>query len=168
MKLNNHKGLALISLLLASSLSYADMLTGRVVGVADGDTITVLDSGMHQHKIRLAGIDAPEKAQAFGQVSKKSLSDMVYGKSVDVEYTEEDRYQRKVGKVLIDNTDVNLEQVKLGYAWHYKKYQKTQSLRDRELYSRAESTASANKFGLWIDSNPVEPWNFRRNRKNSQ
>lgn len=168
MKLNTHKGLTLISLLLASSLSYADMLTGRVVGVSDGDTITVLDSGMHQHKIRLAGIDAPEKSQAFGQVSKISLSDMVYDRNVDVEYHDEDRYQRKVGKVLVDNTDINLEQVKLGYAWHYKKYQKNQSPRDRELYSHAESVASANKVGLWADSNPVAPWDFRKKSKDSQ
>ena len=99
---------------------------GRVVGVSDGDTITLLDTTNTQYKVRLSGIDAPEKKQPFEQVSKRSLSDLVYDKTVAVEWKKKDRYQRIVGKVLLDNVDVNLEQVKRGLAWHYTKYKKEQ------------------------------------------
>ena len=103
--------------------TFAATIEGRVVGVADGDTITVLDTGKVQHKIRLAGIDAPEKAQPYGQTSKRSLSDLVYGKTVTVDTDKTDRYGREVGKVLVDGVDTNLEQVRRGLAWHYKAYQ---------------------------------------------
>lgn len=110
----------LVFFLLSASV-HAEMLNGHVVGVADGDTITVLDITNTQHKIRLAGIDAPEKKQAFGQVSKKSLSDLVFDKQVNIDWTKHDRYGRIVGKVLINGVDANLEQVKRGLAWFYKK-----------------------------------------------
>ena len=92
----------------------ADTLLGKVINVADGDTITLLDDTNTQHKIRLAGIDAPEKRQAFGNVSKQSLADMVAGQSVAVEWVKVDRYGRKVGKVLLAGLDCNLVQVKRG------------------------------------------------------
>ena len=92
----------------------ANTLLGKVINVADGDTITVLDDTHTQHKIRLTGIDAPEKRQAFGNVSKQSLADMVAGKSVTVEWVETDRYGRKLGKVLLAGMDCNLVQVKRG------------------------------------------------------
>ncbi len=168
MKYIAKKGLSLIFLLLVSTLTYAETITGKVIGVSDGDTITVLDHRMNQHKIRLAGIDAPEKEQAFGQISKKSLSNMVFSKIIDVEYHEEDRYHRKIGKALLGGTDINLEQVKLGYAWHYKRYQKTQDKKDREAYSIAEARAASSKIGLWADTNPVAPWDFRKKSRNSQ
>eukprot|EP01041_Mallomonas_annulata_P033793 gene33793-56465_t len=97
-------------LLLAALACTAATIEGRVVGVADGDTITVLDDNKVQHKIRLAGIDAPEKKQPFGQRSKQSLSDLVFDKAVTVETNKRDKYQREVGKVLVDRTDANLEQ----------------------------------------------------------
>jgi endonuclease YncB( thermonuclease family) len=105
------------------SLAQAETLTGRVVRITDGDTIVVLDSSKVQHKIRLTGIDAPERSQAFGTKSKQNLSDLVAGKSVVVDYSKYDRYQRILGKVLLNGEDVNLEQVEAGLAWHYKKYQ---------------------------------------------
>ena len=117
--------LTLITLLLSLNI-YADTVMGRVVGVSDGDTITLLDTTNTQYKVRLSGIDAPEKKQPFEQVSKRSLSDLVYDKTVAVEWKKKDRYQRIVGKVLLDNVDVNLEQVKRGLAWHYTKYKKEQ------------------------------------------
>ena len=98
-----------ISLFFAVTTLQAATLSGRVVGVADGDTITILDSSNTQYKIRLAGIDAPEKKQPFGNVSKKSLSDMVYGKQISVDYNKQDRYGRTVGKVIVDGVDANLE-----------------------------------------------------------
>ncbi len=100
----------------------AATITGRVVGVSDGDTITVLDADRTQHKIRLAGIDAPESKQAFGSRSKQNLSDLVFGKDVAVEWDKRDRYQRTLGVVLVDGHDVNLEQVRAGMAWWYRQY----------------------------------------------
>ena len=104
-----------ILLLLTLPLAQAETLTGRVVRVTDGDTIVVLDSSKVQHKIRLTGIDAPERGQAFGTKSKEHLSDLVAGKSVVVDYSKYDRYQRILGKVLVNGEDVNLEQVETGY-----------------------------------------------------
>ncbi len=86
-------------------------LVGRVVSIADGDTLTVLDSGDTQHRIRLSGIDAPESGQAFGTRSREHLADLVFGKGVRVEYDKRDRYGRTLGKVLIDGRDANLEQI---------------------------------------------------------
>jgi endonuclease YncB( thermonuclease family) len=103
-------------LLLAPLACTAATIEGRVVGVADGDTITVLDDNKVLHKIRLAGIDAPEKKQPFGQRSKQRLSDLVFDKAVTVETNKRDKYRREVGKVLVDGTDANLEQVKRGMA----------------------------------------------------
>lgn len=94
----------LLLVLLAGSV-HAETLTGRVIGIADGDTITVLDANRQQHKIRLQGIDAPEKAQPFGERSKQSLSQMVFGKDVRVEWDKRDRYDRIVGKVWVQPAD---------------------------------------------------------------
>ena len=140
-------------------------LNGRVVRVADGDTVTVLDSSNTQHRIRLSGIDAPESHQAFGTQSKKNLSDLVFGKDVTVLYDKTDQYGRLVGKIIVNGQDVNLEQVKEGMAWHYKEYEREQSAEDRELYARAEDEARAQHRGLWQDPNPVEPSQFRREQK---
>ncbi len=107
---------------LLSFPSLANNLLGRVVGVADGDTLTLLDAANVQHKIRLVGIDSPEKGQPFGQVCKQSLSDLAYGRVVAVESSKLDRYGRVLGKVLVNNQDTNLEQVQRGCGWHYKKY----------------------------------------------
>jgi endonuclease YncB( thermonuclease family) len=144
---------------------HAELLSGKVVGVSDGDTITVLDSAKTQHKIRLTGIDAPEKAQAFGQASKKSLSDLVFSKDVVVSWEKRDRYQRILGKVLLNDQDICLEQVKRGMAWHYKKYQRDQSQSDRKSYSLAEKEAREKRLGLWTDESPVEPSEFRHKKQ---
>lgn len=139
----------------------ADTLLGKVINVADGDTITVLDDTHTQHKIRLSGIDAPEKKQAFGNVSKQSLADMVAGQSVAVEWVKVDKYRRKVGKVLLDGLDCNLVQVKRGLAWHYKAYEREQPVIDRLAYADADIEAKAARRGLWADAEPVPPWEFR-------
>ena len=121
----------LLALMVTHCFAQADTLTGRVVRVTDGDTIVILDSANTQHKIRLTGIDAPERKQAFGTKSKEHLSDSVAGKFVVVEYAKRDLYQRILGKVLLSDQDMNLEQIKAGLAWHYKKYQKEQPPPDR-------------------------------------
>jgi len=151
--------------LLVTSITLASTLQGRVVGIADGDTVTVLDASNIQWKIRLMGIDAPEKKQAFGNRSKQYLSDLVYNKQVTVEYSKKDRYGRTVGKVVVDGVDANFEQVKAGMAWHYKKYQNEQTDDDRLRYAQAEERARAEKRGLWIDAEPTPPWDFRKRGK---
>jgi endonuclease YncB( thermonuclease family) len=138
---------------------------GRVVRVADGDTITVLDRANGQHRIRLQGIDAPESHQAFGTQSKKNLSNLIFDREVTVEYEKTDQYGRIVGKILLDGKDINLEQVKAGMAWHYKEYQREQSAVDREMYARAEDEARSARRGLWADAEPTEPSAFRKEQK---
>lgn len=149
-----------LALCLPAAAGAAD-LHGKVIAVADGDTVTILDVEMHQHKIRLAGIDAPEKAQAFGQASKNSLSDMIFGHAVDVAWDKRDRYGRIIGKISADQLDVCLEQLRRGMAWHYKQYQRDQSPADRLAYAAAEVQARTNHVGIWRAPDPVPPWEFR-------
>jgi endonuclease YncB( thermonuclease family) len=132
------------------------------VRVTDGDTIVVLDADKVQHKIRLQGIDAPERHQAFGTSSKEHLSDLVAGKTVEVDYSKYDRYGRVLGIVMVNGEDANLEQVEAGMAWHYKKYQGEQSPSDRVKYSDAELEARRQKAGLWSDPNAIPPWDYRQ------
>ena len=155
--------LAILALAL-SFPAWAD-ITGNVVGVDDGDTIAVLDADKVQHKIRLTGIDAPEKKQPFGNRSKQNLSDMVFNKTVTVETAKRDRYGRELGKVLAGGKDVNLEQVRAGMAWHYKAYERTQSATDRQAYADAENEAKAAKRGLWADADPTPPWEWRKSTR---
>lgn len=148
-------------LLVFSGLIQAEVLVGQVVDVSDGDTITLLDTNNTRHKIRLSGIDAPEKAQPFGQASKQSLSDLISYKQVLVSWQKKDRYRRIVGKISLEDQDVCLEQIKRGMAWHYKQYQRDQTQEDRMTYALAESEARANRLGLWADDSPVAPSTFR-------
>ncbi len=154
--------IGLVILLLWSYATSADTLTGKVVKITDGDTLYVLDAKYKQHKIRLAGIDAPERKQAYGLASRKHLALIVAGKRVTIEYQKRDRYGRIVGKVLLDGVDACLEQVKAGFAWHYKKYQQEQSEEDRDLYADAENQAREGRLGLWRENNPIAPWKHRR------
>ncbi len=142
--------------------AYAAELSGTVVGVHDGDTVTVLDAGKIQHKIRLAGIDAPELNQPFGRVSRQHLADQVAGRIVVIEWTKRDKYQRLVGKVLLNGRDINITQIEAGLAWHYKKYASEQNPEDRQHYAHVEELASASRLGLWQDSDPVPPWEYRK------
>jgi endonuclease YncB( thermonuclease family) len=156
--------LATLALPLAA---HSDTLQGHVVGVTDGDTITLLDATKAQYKIRVAGIDAPEKKQPFGQRSKESLSDLAFNKDLTIEWSKKDRYGRIVGKLINkQGRDLNLEQVKLGMAWHYKKYEKEQSPEDRRLYAAAEDVAKGKHVGLWSAPNPVPPWDYRKMKRN--
>lgn len=150
-----------IFLFLLACSAHAETLTGYVVGISDGDTVTVLDASRQQHKIRLAGIDAPEKAQAFGDRSKQHLATLVFNKNVSVEWNKQDRYGRTVGKIMVNGLDANLEQVKAGMGWWYREYAKEQSPVDRRLYEQAEQQAKAQQVGLWRDANPMPPWDFR-------
>lgn len=152
---------SLCGALAAHALSYE----GLVVKVKDGDTITLLDSDKRSHEVRLAGIDAPEKRHAFGQRSKQSLSDLAYMQKATVHFNKKDRYGREVGKILVNERDVNLEQIKHGMAWVYRQYQRELSKDDRVLYDHAEGEAKLSGRGLWSDAAPMPPWDFRREKK---
>ena len=156
------KKLLLIFILFLSNIVNAKTIEGLVVGVADGDTITLLDQQKNTYKIRLQGIDAPEKKQAFGEKSKQSLHDLVHGKQVRIEYDKEDKYGRIVGKITLDDLDICLQQLVLGMAWHYKKYQNEQSVADRVVYNDAELKSKSLRLGLWADETPMPPWEFRK------
>ena len=148
-------------LALTASL-HADELRGKVVSIADGDTITVLDAAKVQHKIRLQGIDAPEKKQAFGTKSKEQMSEKVGGEEVVVQWKEKDRYGRILGEVMVGKRHINLEMVQDGMAWHYTTYSKSKEL------AKAEDEARKAKKGLWADKEPVPPWEYRKTEREKQ
>lgn len=129
----------------------------RVVGVKDGDTVVLLTSAKEEITVRLSDIDAPERKQAFGTVSRTFLSDLIFGKEVKLEKLGKDRYGRTLGFIYLRNgTNVNVEMVKNGMAWQYEKYSKSAVLK------KAQASAKSMKAGLWRDPYPVAPWEFRR------
>lgn len=133
----------------------SNIFSGRVTAVLDGDTIEVLDDNKRVVRIRLAGIDCPEKTQAFGQVAKKFTSEKTNGKEVKIIGKDTDRYGRLVADVWIGGEWLNKLLIEAGLAWHYKKYS------DSEVLSQGEITAQELKKGLWVDANPVAPWEWR-------
>ena len=136
------KQVLLLTLLLAFTAS-AFEFTGKVVGVTDGDTITVLYQGNKQYKIRLQHIDCPEAAQDFGSKAKKALSAKVFGQVVTIKWDEMDRYKCTLGDVYIDKRWINLELVSECMAWHYKYYSKYATMAVAEIMARAA------KLGIW-------------------
>lgn len=145
------------------SIALAFFLSGsahayQVIGIADGDTITLKVDG-RPLKIRLANIDAPEKKQPFGQKSKESLSEMCWDKDAQYEAQSIDRYKRTVALVTCDGHGVNREQVRRGMAWVYTKYNQD------PFYVEIENAARAKRRGLWLDAEPIAPWDFRRHVK---
>lgn len=152
-----------VSLSLVLSFPVWADFTGKVVKIADGDTVTVLDSNRVQHRIRLTGIDAPERRQAFGSRSKQSLSKLVFSKTVTVRTNKRDRYGRVLGKLLIDGMDINKEQIRQGMAWHG--YLRDQTAADRITYADIEKNARNEQRGLWRDPSPLPPWKWRKLRK---
>ena len=155
---------ALACLLAGTSLAssvHADILAGRVTGITDGDTLTLLVE--HQaHTIRIAGIDAPERHQAWGSQSKTNVSRLAMNRDAIADCVKFDRWGRSVCKVRVDAADVGLEQVRDGMAWWYRRYAGDQPSEDRSAYENAEFLAKARRLGLWHDTHPVPPWAFRR------
>ena len=129
----------------------AALIVGLVIAIADGDTLTDLE----QIKVHLAEIDAPEKKQPFGTRSRQSLSELCHEKQAEVRVTDRDRYGRLVGRVTCDGTDANSTQVRRGLAWVYDRY-----ATDATLY-RLQDEARAAGRGLWTDTAPVAPWEWR-------
>jgi len=145
------------SLALTVSLSAWADFSGKVVNVADGDSITVL-RGREQVKVRMVDIDAPEKRQAFGNRSKEALEDLVKGQEVRVVERGKDKYQRTLGRIYRGDLDVNAELVRQGTAWSFRQYSK-----DATLYP-IEAEAKEHKRGLWRDPEPVPPWEWRKSK----
>lgn len=156
---NSFLVLFLAFLLLASTPAHA--WVGRVVAVTDGDTIKVLQDG-RETKIRLYGVDTPEKKQAFGQKAKDFTADMVAGKMVDVEPVDQDRYGRTVGIVTVAGRSLNEELVKNGFAWVYRQYCRRGEC---SFWMKEESQARAAMIGLWANSASMPPWEWRRKKK---
>lgn len=150
-----------IASVLLHGVGHAAELYGQVVRVSDGDTITIADGDRKRHRVRLAGIDAPERRQAYGKVSKKHLANQLFGRSVVVDWHKLDRYGRLVGKVSVDTSDAGLGQIKAGMAWHYKQGASEQSSSDQVAYAAAEVAARRARTGLWKGPEPVPPWEFR-------
>lgn len=154
-----------IAFLLWHSGAQSNELMGRVVGVLDGDTIEVLRDDKALFRVRFAGIDAPEKTQPFGQVAKKMMSELAYKKDVVVTWRKKDRYGRIVGKVEHGGADLGLAMIREGLSWHFKKYQSEQSKSDRKKYSDAALEARADRIGLWSDTEPIAPWDYRAGKR---
>jgi len=155
------KKIILILFTLVTQLLSAQVLTGRAVKIIDGDTFTLLVNEHEQVKIRLDGIDAPEKGQAYGNRAKEYLSSMIWGESLTVIIKSKDRYGRFIGKVCTSTiSDVNLEMISAGYAWQYRDYNNDNS------YTVAENQARKNMRGLWQDKNPIRPQDFRKMKRN--
>ena len=141
--------------LVCGALSAEESFSGKVVGITDGDTISVMRYGK-EVKVRLEGIDAPERQQAFYQTAKSFASDLVYGKVVTVKIKETDRYGRLVCRVSVNEQDLSEALIRAGFAWHYKQYSSDQVLAEAEISARKA------RRGLWTDANPTPPWQFRR------
>jgi len=146
--------------------------TAKVLRVVDGDTVHVVNKAGKKFKVRLTGIDAPEKNQPYGLASTYKLTEMLINKWVLLKSKPDngnlysiDRYNRVLAKVILDGRDINLAQVSSGYAWHFKRYQKQQSPADRESYSKAELHAKKNELGLWGEKKPMAPWKWRKIKK---
>lgn len=143
-----------------------EIIPGLVVGVSDGDTVTLLTQNKQQVKIRVQGIDAPERAQAFGQVARQAMAKTVFQKNVEARCPSTDRYGRKICTIHVNGVDAGLQLLNQGLAWHYKQYEREQPEQDRVAYAYAEEMARSRRAGLWSDANPQAPWDFRRSKRN--
>ena len=146
-------------MLLSTMPAYSIEWTGTVVGISDGDTVTVLTAHKKQVKVRLTEIDAPEKKQAFGQKSKDHLGSLCFGKEVQIKPKNYDRNKRLIAdSFTASGKDLSREMVRAGYAWHFKKYSSDKILAADENHARAL------RAGLWADNEPVAPWTYRSKR----
>lgn len=148
-------------LIVIAQMAQAELITGFVTAITDGDTLKLLDARKTEHKIRISGIDAPEKAQPFGSKSTANLGRLAFNKDAQADCPKKDRFSRLVCKVTVDGTDVGLQQVTDGMAWWYRKYAKEQSGADQDSYEQGETMAKLRRLGLWGEVNPVPPWEWR-------
>lgn len=150
---------AVVLLAVVPQLHAADPVEWRVVNVADGDTITCLDDGNKQHRIRIDGIDAPERGQPFGTVARDRMTTLAKGKTATIHGHGNDRYGRLLATVKIEGDDLGLRLVAEGLAWHYSRYS------DDATLDAAQRAARAARRGLWADKAPTPPWEWRAGEK---
>jgi micrococcal nuclease len=157
-----HAAIVVLWCLLAPLGASAEQFTGKVVGISDGDTLSVLHEGKAV-KVRLHGVDTPERAQAFGTQARKLTGDLVFQQIVTVIIRDTDRYGRVVGEVLLpDGRSLNQELVKAGMAWWYRRYAPHDT-----TFAQLEAEARTAKRGLWADAHPVPPWEWRKGQRAS-
>jgi endonuclease YncB( thermonuclease family) len=166
---SNAPGLALAAflclLLVSNALGQESIISARVVGITDGDTVKALLAGNELLRVRLSWIDAPERSQAFGQRSKQHLSELVFGRDVELHTYGLDRYGRTQAVVMLDGVDINLEQVRSGMAWCYTRYLSQAPADIQASYRQAEAEAWEQQRGLWSERDPIPPWEYRRAQK---
>lgn len=153
-----------ICLLVLLPVACADDLEsspGRVVRIVDGDTIVIEAEGA-RHKVRLAGIDVPERNQPWGEAATRELRRQVAGQGVLVDWRKKDRWKRIIGIVRLGGEDMNLHLIERGLAWHFKRYADEQDPEDRKAYADAEKAAQGARRGLWSDPQPIAPWEWRK------
>jgi endonuclease YncB( thermonuclease family) len=153
--------LGLLAAAPADTLAYTYRIEGRVLAVHDGDTITILDQYKRRRRIRLDAIDAPEMEQPYGPESRRHLTGLVGRRDAVAECYKTDRYRRQVCRVLIDGTDVCLAQLRAGMAWTFWRFANDLPLDRHRRYTDAQSKAKAERRGLWADSKPIAPWDWR-------
>jgi endonuclease YncB( thermonuclease family) len=160
------RGIAALCLvgLAAGTHAGTQQIEGRIVGVTDGDTITLLDADKRQHKIRLDGIDAPERGQPFGRASKQHLAGLAFNQEAVAECHKTDRYGREVSRVLVAGADAGLEQIRAGMAWYFRRYANELPSDRRLQYADEEVQAKDARRGLWADAEPIPPWDWRLTR----
>jgi endonuclease YncB( thermonuclease family) len=161
---------AALALMLAAGAGAAEF-HARVVAVGDGDTLTLVDAEHRLHKVRLSAIDAPERRQAYGERAKQHLAALAHGKTVLVVGSRRDRYRRLIARVLLPEcarpgcaytVDLGLEQIRVGLAWHYTQYARAQPPAERLRYAGVEQQARIRREGLWKESLPTPPWQYRK------
>ena len=162
--LNFMKNFVFLISILFYQISYADV-DGLIIKVVDGDTVQIKNTDNEILRIRLKHIDAPELDQEFGNESKLILQRFILNKKVKIIGNKRDRYKRLLGIVILDEVDINLEMIKVGAAWHFKKYAEFDQTKNQYLiYDKNEYQAKLKKIGLWKE-NPISPWQWRKNKK---
>lgn len=156
------KHFLLFLVVIFSSMVMAESMQGRIVAVTDGDTLTLLDQENQVHTVRLLGIDSPEKGQNFGQVAKQQLAILAFGREATAYCRKRDRYRRAICVVKVDVIDIGFEQISRGMAWWYYQYASEQMPAERIAYEKAELEAKNYGRGLWQETAPVPPWEWRR------
>jgi endonuclease YncB( thermonuclease family) len=158
--LTRNQVLIAIALTLMSTAASADSLTGRVVNIADGDTLTLL-VGRQPYKIQIAAIDAPERYQAWGDQSRTNLSRLTLNRTAVANCSRLERWDHQACQVTVNGIDIGLQQIKEGMAWWIRQDAHAQSAEDQSAYESAELMAKMRRLGLWGATNPVPPWEFR-------
>ena len=160
--MKNHRRWTLLAVLATSVLFFqqarASTLTGKVIEINDGDEITIFNMN-RPVRIRLVGIDAPEKDQAFGEIAKQHLADLVFDKFVFVEYTGIGLHTDLIGRVLLNGADINAQMIRDGVAWYAPQLSHLSDAQ-QEIYSKSEEAARNEKRGLWQSDGAVAPWEF--------